>query len=299
MRLARLAGCEIGAAEREALDALDPAAPADFRELAVLLVSDWLRSRPRRVGLSGGQGTGKTTLARLIEQASRRLGMRVGTISLDDFYLSRDARNALAARVHPLFATRGPPGTHEVERCREVLRRLGEPGWVWLPRFDKGLDDRIEEYQQEAGCDLVLLEGWCLGAGPAPSDEDLARPVNRLEREADPDGAWRGAVEVALRSDYARLFRELEALVFLAAPDLEAVRRWRRQQERSLPFELRQRDEALDRFVDHYERITRRMMRELPGCADWTVRLAPDHSVAGLERVDGSRGRNGIRDRIG
>ena len=43
---------------------------------------------------------------------------------------------------------------------------------------------------------------------------------------------------------------------------------------------------AIDRFVEHYERITRDMLASLPGRADWTIELAPDHRIAGIVRRD-------------
>lgn len=286
MKLARLAGRRWGRAEREAWqrchDSLDAAAPADYRELAALLAGDWAESRPRRVGLAGGQGAGKSTLGRLLEVACAFVGLRTCVLSLDDFYLGKAERRQLAARVHPLFETRGPPGTHDVAACREAMARLLRAEPVSLPRFDKGLDDRSGTRRVEGPFDLVLLEGWCVGA-EAVAPERLDPPQNRLEREEDPDGRWRRYANDQLAGAYGELFGELDQLVFLAVPDLTAVRRWRGQQEQALPAGRRLDAAGLDRFVEHYERITRGMLERLPGRADVTVRLAPDHSIAAIE----------------
>ncbi len=247
-----------------------------------MLALDWSRSRPACVGLSGGQGAGKSTLGALIGQACRFFGLRAGLLSLDDFYLTRAARRERARAIHPLFETRGPPGTHDVDLCRAALRRLaaGEPAEV--PVFDKGIDDRHGSRRLEGPYDLVLLEGWCVGAASV-AEIELAAPINALEREEDPDGRWRGHVNRQLAGPYRALWDELDLLVFLAVPDLAAVLRWRGQQDEVLAPEKRLAPRALDRFVQHYERVTRAMLETMPARADVTVRLAPDHSIAGVE----------------
>ena len=269
--------------------ALDPVAPPDYRALAARLALVWSRTRPRRAGLGGGQGAGKSTLARLVVEAGARLDLRVQAVGLDDFYRTKAERRALAARVHPLFATRGVPGTHDVTACGRALDALLEPGPVSLPVFDKGLDDRVAPRVVEGPFDLVLFEGWCVGAPPSHASETDA-PMNALEADEDPEGAWRRAVDRALCEHYAALWSRLDTLVFLAVPGLDAVRRWRLQQERARPEPLRLDAAAVDRFVAHYERWTRRMLATLPGHVDWTVRLAEDHSVAAVERGAGADG---------
>ncbi|MEM9173967.1 MAG: kinase [Myxococcota bacterium] len=264
---------------------LDPAAPPDYRALAARLACTWSVSRPRRVGLGGGQGAGKSTLARLIVAACAEVGVRAVGIGLDDFYRTRAERHAMAGEAHPLFATRGVPGTHDVVALAAALDALLEPGAVELPRFDKGLDDRAGADRVDGPFDLVLFEGWCVGA-PAGGIGPDAPPINALEREDDAEGRWRAEVDAHLARDYVPLWAHLDELVFLQVPDLDAVRRWRLQQESSLPSARRLDAAALDRFVQHYERITLRMLRTLPGRADWTVELTDDHTVARVVRSD-------------
>ncbi len=270
-------------------DALDPVAPPDYRALAARLAHAWSADRPRRVGLAGGQGAGKSTLARLVAEACAHEGLRVRVIGLDDFYRTKAEREGLAERVHPLFATRGVPGTHDVEACRRAMDALLEPGRVSLPVFDKGVDDRAESIEVEGPFDLVVFEGWCVGLPPAEEGE-LEPALNGLEAEEDRDGTWRRAVDRALRDEYQTLWSRLDALVFLRVPGLDAVRRWRLQQEGERPVDQRLDAAAIDRFVAHYERLTRRMIDTLPGRADWTVCLADDHSVASVSRGTGFKG---------
>lgn len=251
----------------------------DYRQLAARLAGHWKSARPGAVGLGGGQGAGKSTLSRMIVEACGAEGLRCASLSLDDYYLSRAEREALAARVHPLFTTRGPPGTHDVERCGRDLRALRRPGEVRVPVFDKGLDDRAGERVLRGPFELVLLEGWCVGARPL-GEAALAEPVNALEAERDPEGVWRRHGDVQLAGPYARLFAALDFLVFLRVPSLAAVRRWRLQQEGERPTGQRLSAAQVDHFVQHYERVTLAMLEDLPGRADVLVALDEAHGVS-------------------
>lgn len=247
--------------------------------------------RCRVIGLNGGQGSGKTTLAGLAAASLERRGLRTLVLSLDDLYLGREARRALADSVHPLLATRGVPGTHDVRMGRTLLDalRAGAAG-LPLPRFDKARDDRLPRSRWprlEAPVDVVLFEGWCVGATPEP-EAALVTPVNELEREEDPDGLWRRFVNRALAEEYAELFAGLDALVMLRVPDFEAVRRWRQEQEAVLRDErgaergAGMSPQEVARFVAHYERLTRHMLRTLPARADLVLELDRDHAVAAV-----------------
>ena len=280
MRLAELAGRAPSAAVRACYASLDNAAPDDYRQLAALLVDEWRRNGVASVGVGGGQGAGKSTLCRLIEAAGRALGTRVVTLGLDDFYLTKAERAELARAVHPLLATRGPPGTHAVADLRRALAALRKPGEVRVPRFDKGADDRTARATLRGPADVVVVEGWCVGAPPA--DAPLGVPINALEREHDSEGHWRRYTEQALRGEYAQLNAELDAIVFLQVPGLSAVRRWRLQQEADRAPAQRMTEAQVFRFVEHYERVTRRMLATLPNTADVVVELNDAHRVAGL-----------------
>jgi D-glycerate 3-kinase len=280
MRIAALARRRASPAALACYEQL-PVGPDDYRQLAALLADDWASTRPRWVGLGGGQGAGKSTLSALIEAACNLRGLRTAVLGLDDFYLTRAERQSLAARVHPLFETRGPPGTHDVAHCGATLHALVEARTCEVPRFDKGRDDRGAPRTLQGPFDLVLLEGWCIGAR-ALDPARLEAPLNELERDADPTGAWRRYFAAQLAGPYARLFAALDALVYLQVPDLDAVRRWRLEQESQRPAAQRMSAEEVDAFVAHYERITLAMLADLPGRADVVVELDAQHAVSGL-----------------
>lgn len=276
-----MAGIEETSRLAATLAALDPEAPADYRELAAILAVDWKHHGRHRVGIAGGQGAGKSTLGRLVEAACAANDVRACVLSLDDFYLARSARQKLAAEIHPLFGTRGAAGTHDVETCTRVIESLLHAGATECPRFDKGLDDCVDPVRAQGPFDLVVLEGWCVGAA-AQDGHALARPVNALEAEEDAAETWRRTVNARLSTDYKALWARLESIAFLEVPGLAAVRRWRLEQESSLPPSRRLGEAEIARFVEHYERVTNQMILGMPERAEWIVSLAEDHTVAGL-----------------
>jgi D-glycerate 3-kinase len=233
--------------------------------------------RPLIVGINGAQGSGKSTLCKFLEVLLVEHNQIGATLSLDDLYLTRAERLEAARDVHPLFATRGVPGTHDVALGGEILNRLVSGKDAELPIFDKATDDRWPE-TRHVGTPIhaILFEGWCVGAAPQPA-ADLIEPVNALEREEDPDGLWRGEVNRRLATDYAELFARLDMLVMLKVPDFAAVRVHRGLQERKLGTGSATMDEtALDRFLAHYQRLTEWMLAEMPARADILVEIDRD-----------------------
>lgn len=240
---------------------------------------------PLVVGICGAQGSGKSTLAAHLAERLGGAGLRLATLSLDDLYKTRSERQRMSREVHPLFATRGVPGTHDVALGLETIAALERGEAAPLPRFDKGADDRAPRetwpHAPEA-TQVLLLEGWCVGARPLP---DVSEPVNALETLEDPSGIWRSHANTALASEYQHLFARMDLLVLLAAPGWEVVAKWREQQE----AELRAKGGAavmnpaqVSRFIQHYERLTRWILEEMPMRADLTVRLGPDREVLSL-----------------
>ena len=232
------------------------------------------------VGIAGAQGSGKSTLAAAIKTRMKNAHVPTALLSIDDLYLTKAERTALARDVHPLLRTRGVPGTHDIGLGVEVISALERGVAAALPRFDKGRDDRAPAdtwAPAPADCDVLLFEGWCVGARPQP-EQDLVEPINALEAEEDTGGDWRRYVNAALAGAYQDLFARIDRLVLLAAPGFEVVYGWRLEQERDLgaraDANAKVMDEAaLARFIAHYERLTRYILYEMPDRADLVVSL--------------------------
>ncbi len=250
---------------------------------------------PLLIGVNGCQGSGKSTMTQFLSlMLQNGAGLRCAVLSIDDLYLTHAEREKLGAGVHPLLATRGVPGTHDLTLAHETLDALldasrTEPFAV--PLFDKATDDRAPREQWpvvEEVPDIVVLEGWCVGCPPQAPDA-MRDPVNELEANEDADGAWRAYVNEQLAGAYRALFARIDYLLLLAAPDFDCVLRWRGQQEQQLLEERRASktevdparalvsSKALHRFVSHFERLTRHQLATLPALAAGVIAINADH----------------------
>ncbi len=240
------------------------------------------KNGPPLIGVSGAQGSGKTTLVRAVATA-----IGAAHLSLDDVYLTHHARQTLSVCGHKLFATRGVPGTHDIPMLLSVLDALaaaGPDGRTPLPVFDKLADDRLPPDAWsvfEGRPTAILIDGWCLGATPQAA-EMLVKPVNALERDEDPDAVWRTAINCFLAGPYATMFSRFDKHLHLLAPDFGVVETWRGQQQAGLLGRAMTDGENTDlyRFIQHYERITRHMLAggRLPGVS---IQLDADRRPVG------------------
>lgn len=244
---------------------------------------------PFLLGVAGPQGSGKSTLAVLLgELLESTFGLESCVLSLDDFYKTRAEREQLARDVHPLLKVRGVPGTHDMSLMNTVLSDLKAGLETHIPNFDKANDDRSGYRLVSRVPSVLILEGWCWGARPV-AERELAEPINQLEAERDPEALWRNYVNECLaQADYQSAFQAVDQLIYLAVPDMEAVYRWRLQQERGLGDRGGRvmSEEQVRDFIMYYERITRRMLADMPQYADITLYLDGDHAIEALKVRD-------------
>ncbi|PLX98093.1 MAG: hypothetical protein C0623_13665 [Desulfuromonas sp.] len=258
-----------------------------YLPLAAYLAREIDEKGCRILGVSGGQGAGKSTLSGLlIEILAQGFDKKGVTFSIDDIYLSHAERQQLAVDVHPLLATRGVPGTHDPLLGLYLLQQLkvaGEGDMAHLPVFDKAIDDRLPPDQWkivEGPFDLIIFEGWCVGAMPQ-TEAELHQPVNNLERQEDTEGIWRRFVNDELSGSYLELFAAIDILLMLKVPGMEQVYEWRLKQEEQLRAQQGDNDSAsrimnreqIERFIQHYERISCSMLKEMPERADLVFTL--------------------------
>lgn len=216
--------------------------------------------------LSGPQGSGKSTA---LAEAIAAFSAPVAGFGLDDVYLTKAERERLALEVSPLFRVRGPPGTHDLGLLRSLITELREASAqsvTALPVFDKLADDRAprEAWRDFPGRPAaIVVEGWLMGVCPDPEAPDTP-PINGVEA-ADADRVWRRHQETVLARDYAPLWDAADGFLHIVSPDFDCVLDWRMQQEAAL---WAARGEAVPPerrawvagFIEHYERLTRRMI---------------------------------------
>lgn len=259
----------------------------DFINKQLSRLSQLQPSQPLIIGISGAQGSGKSSLAAALQKLWSGLGVQTDVVSLDDYYLEPDLRLKRARLWHPLFAERGVPGSHDIALLLSQLQNFKAGEAQHWRRYDKGLDKAATAPVTEAR--LLIVEGWCVGLKPQP-DHELLQPINALEQQQDSDAVWRRQVNQQLNGDYQLVWQELDQLVWLNAPDWQAVCRWRSWQEQELQQQgLGKSPAQLEGFMLYFQRLTQQSWRQLPQCADFIldldsqhhfIRLTPDEQVA-------------------
>lgn len=244
------------------------------------------------LGINGSQGSGKSTLADyLCTMIADRHGIKAVSLSMDDFYLTKAERALLADTIHPLLATRGVPGTHNIDLAIRTIEQLTAGADTQIPRFDKSIDDRVTGDKVEMHCGaagLIVIEGWCWGA-IAQSESELQLPINTLEQTEDPEGHWRHYINQSLAGNYQQLFAMADQLIMLQAPSFDTVYNWRLEQETKLIERLKSTgnsarsglmsEQQILRFIQYFQRITEHSLQEMPRRAQHLYQLDQQRNI--------------------
>ena len=224
------------------------------------------------IGISGGQGSGKSTITNILKLIlKKKYSLTVSNFSIDDFYKTRKIRQKMSKNIHPLFMTRGVPGTHDIKLVINCLKSLKKRSFkkISIPRFDKASDDRLIKKKWttiKKKPDVVIFEGWCVSARPQ-SDKKLKNPINSLEKDFDKDLFWRRTVNLELKNNYKKAFKLIDKKIFLKVPNFSYVFKWRKLQERKLKFKSSGKNimsnTQVKKFIMFYERITKQMIKDL------------------------------------
>ncbi|MEI6970166.1 MAG: hypothetical protein WCL44_01495 [bacterium] len=269
------------------------------RECCLDPLTEAIRARRRAgataiVGIQGGQGTGKSTIAAYVVDRLSREGFGIVCFSIDDFYAPCADRERLASQHpgNPFYRLpRGMPGTHGVEELLEALSRLRAGEDVDLPVFDKaalgGRGERSDRVVPVRGRqDFAVFEGWCVGM-PECSAAELIEICRRQEPETmssmlNPEHV--GAV-LANARPYQRLWRLMDLFVMLCPDSLLLHERWRLQQERELIARrgAGMSEEQVRSLVRHFLPFT--CLCYARAKPDLRVRIDSDHRLYACEKV--------------
>jgi D-glycerate 3-kinase len=247
------------------------------------------------IGINGSQGSGKSTAAAILQVIlETKYNHRVAVLSIDDFYHTKAKRVELSQSLHPLFITRGVPGTHNIQLAIKTLKCLknalkGEQ--VAIPRFDKTIDDIKPQQHWEkiqAPVSIIIFEGWCIAA-PAIENNALIEPLNHLEEQNDNKAIWRKTYNQFLKDQYQILFSHIDWLLMLKAPNFDVVYQWRLLQEQKLAkmhantdLELLSKPQ-LQYFIEHYQRLTEHCLLTVPKIANAIISLNKEHKMTDLQ----------------
>jgi len=259
-------------------------------------ISFWIAKKAEKkrsyiVGLSGGQGSGKTTISSIISIILRKyFKLNVFTISIDDFYKKRKERFLLSKKIHPSLMTRGVPGTHDINMMLDFFKRIKRKEFrsLKLPKFNKAIDDRYNKklwYSIKKRPDIIIFEGWCVGA-KAEKNNTLKQPINSFEKLRDKKLIWRRYVNKQLQSKYKQLYDQLNCLLYIKANNFSLLRKWRIKQETKLRLKNKRSNrnkimsnKEVINFMQTYQRVTQNMLKTVPKNASIILNLNTNHQI--------------------
>jgi len=261
-------------------------------------ISFWIEKKYKKkgktlfLGFSGGQGSGKTTVVKILKIILKKFFKRkIHVSSIDDFYKTLKDRNRMFHDIHPLFKTRGVPGTHDINLIKKFFYFVKKKKFkkTKLPKFDKSIDDRLKKkywYKIKERPEIVILEGWCVGAKPQINSL-IKRSTNVLEKNEDKDLIWRQYVNEKLKKEYKKLFAMIDCYIFMKIPNFKMVFKWRLLQENKLKKMSRYKKKIMSyneikRFIMFYQRITLQMVKDLSKSASIVMLLSKNHGIKKL-----------------
>jgi len=258
-------------------------------------MSFWINNKYKKkektlfLGFSGGQGSGKTTVAKILKIILKKFFKRkIHISSIDDFYKTLKDRNKMSHKIHPLFKTRGVPGTHDINLLKSFFNIIKKKKFkeIKLPKFEKAEDNRLKKkywFNIKQKPEIVILEGWCVGA-TSQSNFLIKRPINILEKYEDKSLKWRKYVNEKLKKEYKKLFAMIDHFIFIKIPNFNMVFKWRLLQENKLRKKSHLNKKIMSyneikRFIMFYERITLQMLKDLSKSASVILLLKKNHEI--------------------
>ena len=264
-----------------------------YLPISKIIYHNYLKNKKTRIiGLSGGQGSGKSTISQILKIILKaQYNLETVVFSIDDFYKKIKDRRKMSKKINHLFLTRGVPGTHDTNQLYRCLKTLKKNSFkkISITKFDKLLDDRCSKNKWTKILkkpNIVIFEGWCVGANPQ-KNSDLIKPVNKLEKLEDNTLIWRKKVNNDLKYSYKKIFNLIDNLIFLKVPSFKYVYKWRLLQEKKLKKNSKGKKimspDEIQRFIMFYERITRNMIKTLGSKAKILINIDSKHKLKSIK----------------
>lgn len=251
---------------------------------------------PLIYGILGCQGTGKTTLAKILILILSKLGYNTITLSIDDIYKTYTERELLK-KQDSRFIWRGPPGTHDISLGIEVLDKLHQSFdknsdcLISIPRFNKslfnGAGDR-SEWDKVSNVDIILFEGWLVGVRPI-DDTVFDNPPSPIITEADRKFARDMNKKL---QDYLPLWEKLDKLMVLYPTDYRFSKQWRLQAEKQMVASGKSgmSDNEVEQFVEYFWKALHpelfiKPLTKNSEFVDLVIEINADHSLRKIYQV--------------
>tara|TARA_X000001036_G_scaffold29728_1_gene24502 strand:- start:1348 stop:2265 length:918 start_codon:yes stop_codon:yes gene_type:complete len=248
--------------------------------------------RTKIIGLTGGQGSGKSTISKILKMILKeKFNLETVVFSIDDFYKTLKEREKMSKNISKLFLTRGVPGTHDTRMLLYCLKKLKNKSFkrILIPKFDKSTDNRCKKNRWIKVLkkpDVVIFEGWCVGA-KAQKKSSLIKPINPLERLEDKSLIWRKKINYELKNKYKKIFNLIDILIFLKVPSFKHVYKWRLLQEKKLRKSSKGKkimsNKQVKKFIMFYERITCHMLKTLSSMSEVVIDIDTKHCLKSIK----------------
>jgi len=264
-----------------------------YLPISDMIHKTYLKNKKTKViGLTGGQGSGKSTISNILKIILKEnFNLETVIFSIDDFYKTFKERERMSKKISSLFLTRGVPGTHDTKMLLACIQKLKSLNFtkIKLPKFDKAIDDRTSKknwIKVNKKPNIIIFEGWCIGAEPQKK-KDLLIPINRLEKYYDKKIIWRNKVNQELNTNYKKIFKLIDKIIFLKVPSFKYVFKWRLLQEKKLRIISKGKktmsDNEIKKFVMFYERLTKHMFKTLASKADTVINIDTQHKLKSIK----------------
>ena len=189
-----------------------------------------------------------------------------------------------------MLMTRGVPGTHDVQMMLNFFKKAKSKNFkkIELPNFNKAIDDRSPKknwYKIKEKPDVIIFEGWCVGA-KAELSKNLKKPINYMEKSNDQKLVWRNYVNQQLKTNYRKLYSQLNCMIYLKAKNFSLLQKWRLKQEHKLKLKTKRasihkimnKGDVIN-FMQTYQRITENMFKKMPRYASIILNLNSNHQI--------------------
>ena len=243
-----------------------------------------INSKKKKFIISGSQGVGKSTLVIIIKTVIENIyNKKIMSLSIDDYYLNKKKRMQLSKKIHPLLETRGVPGTHELEKLNKHIKQFENKQFpIITPSFDKLRDNVTKKINIITKADILILEGWCCGCLPI-ENKYLYKNFNSLEANYDKNNIWRNFYNKKLQNEYKNLFKFFDIKIYIQPPSFKYIYKWRADQEKNnLSISVNKNymnKKQLLKFIQHYEKITKWMIKTMPVEADMLIKINKDQMI--------------------
>ena len=237
-----------------------------------------------KIMIAGSKGSGKSSLSKLIKLYLEKFYHKsVIIISIDDFYLSKRQRTKLSKNIHPLFLTRGVPGTHDLELMNKRIAQIFNKEFpIYLPIFDKVSDTRKRTYKKVLKADVIIFEGWCVGAHPVDQNY-LQKNFNNIEKQKDKNFIWRNSYNHYL-NEYQKIFSQFNFFIYFQFNQWNHVLNWKYKQE--LELRDKKKDLALKKylkeFIQYYEKVSKWMHLKVPKYCNILIKLDAHQKIKSI-----------------